>query len=348
MIRVMRHLVWALALGLCVTLIPSSVCAHAFQPALLEIHERDDGDYDVVWKASTSVGETGQAPSEVLAPKLPERCEATGQRRASEMSGRRVERWTIDCGSEGLAGAPVGVDGLDATTNDVLVRYSGQDGTTSSTVLNRETPTVSPAAVSDMDEAGAWSVARTYLGLGVEHILLGFDHLLFVLGLLLLVRGRRALVATITAFTLAHSITLALSSLGILTLPQMAVEAVIAASLMLLAVEIVRKQRGADGWTARAPWGVAFAFGLLHGFGFAGALRDIGLPSSELPVALASFNIGVEVGQLGVVAAWVVAAAALERVQKERPDWLPRAASYVIGVPASYWLFERVAGILRL
>lgn len=343
-----RQLASMLAVVSAVVLMPSMLAAHAFQPALLEIHERDGGHYDVLWKASTSAGETGRAPSEVLTPKLSERCETVGQRGVSEMSGRRVERWSIDCGQDGLVGATVGVDGLERSSNDVLVRFSAVDGTTSTTVLNRDHRSFVPGETAHGEFDDAWSVARTYLELGVEHILLGFDHLLFVFGLLLLVRDRRTLVATITAFTIAHSITLALSSLGVLALPQSAVEAVIAASLMLLAVEVVRQQRGVEGWTARAPWGVAFAFGLLHGFGFAGALREIGLPEGELPVALASFNIGVEVGQLGVVAAWVAATAILERAEKNRPDWLPRAASYLIGVPAAYWLVERVAGILRV
>jgi hydrogenase/urease accessory protein HupE len=261
------------------------------------------------------------------------------------MSGRVVSRWVVDCGPGGLDGRTIGVDGLEQGSNDVLVRWSPRGEETQTVVLNRESRKFEPGGV-DEAPANAWSVAKTYLIIGVEHILLGFDHLLFVFGLLLLVRERRTLVATITAFTIAHSITLALSSLGVLTLSQAAVEAVIAASLMLLAVEVVRLQKGDVGWTARAPWSVAFAFGLLHGFGFAGALAEIGLPEGELPVALAAFNVGVELGQLGVVAVWVLAAEAVRRVEWERPDWLPRAAAYVVGLPAAYWMIERISGIV--
>ncbi|MGM0557874.1 MAG: HupE/UreJ family protein [Myxococcota bacterium] len=339
------HIISA-AFVLAVILIPSLAQSHAFQPALLELSEAQPGRYEVLWKASTSVGETGRAPAEVLSPTLPDACEAVSPRRTTEMSGRLVSRWTVECVPDGINGGTIGVQGLEEGTNDVLVRFFPTGADAQTVVLNHDNRQFVPGGMDAGGPDDVWSVATTYLGLGVEHILLGFDHLLFVFGLLLLVRERRTLVATITAFTVAHSITLALSSLGVLTLSQSAVEAVIAASLMLLAVEALRLQRGEDGWTARAPWSVAFAFGLLHGFGFAGALAEIGLPDGELPVALAAFNVGVELGQLGVVALWVVAAAMIKRVEWRRPDWLPRAAAYLIGVPAAYWMIERISGIL--
>lgn len=336
-----------LAFGLAM-IVPALAFGHAFQPALLELSERADGRVDVVWKASTRGGEAGRPPAEVLRPELPEQCVEVGERRSIQLSSRRVERWRIDCGPGGLAGREAGVLGLDESAADALVRYRSASGETHTALLDQGDSTFVPPAEQGAESSAATTIAATYLGLGVEHILLGFDHLLFVLGLLLLVRDRRTLVTTITAFTIAHSITLVLSTLGVFALSQSAVEAVIAASLVLLAVEAVRFQNGEEGLTARAPWAVAFGFGLLHGFGFAGALRELGLPQADLPLALASFNVGVELGQLAFVGVWVAGGLVLDRIGRERPAWAPRLAAYVIGVPAAYWMIERVAKIMRI
>jgi hydrogenase/urease accessory protein HupE len=333
----------AAVLGL-LTLVPSLAGAHAFQPALLDLSEREGGSYAVTWKVSTKPGEMGRAPATELRPVLPDACETDGPVRRTQMAGRLVERWTVDCGPEGLVGRAARIDGLEDSPNDVLVRLQRDGGPLQTALLNRDKTTFEAAPSAEAPDS-SWSVASTYLVLGVEHILLGFDHLLFVVGLLLLVRSRRMLVTTITSFTVAHSVTLALSTLGIVALSQGAVEAVIALSLVLLAVEVVRKERGDIGWTAKAPWAVAFAFGLLHGFGFAGALREIGLPESDLPLALASFNVGVELGQLGFVAAWLLAGLVARRFFEEKQEWLPRLAAYGIGVPAAYWAIARIAGI---
>jgi hydrogenase/urease accessory protein HupE len=186
-------------------------------------------------------------------------------------------------------------------------------------------------------------VARTYLALGVEHILTGFDHLLFVLALLLIVKSARRIVATVTAFTVAHSLTLAAATLGFVHLPQPPVEAAIALSIAFVAAEIVHGLDGRPGLTARAPWLVAFAFGLLHGLGFAGALAEIGLPQSAIPLALLCFNLGVELGQLAFVVALL---ACLALARRARIPW-PRAArplpAYAIGALAMFWVIERVA-----
>jgi hydrogenase/urease accessory protein HupE len=187
-------------------------------------------------------------------------------------------------------------------------------------------------------------VTRTYLHLGVEHILLGIDHLLFVLALLLLVEGRRRLVGTVTAFTVAHSITLAAATLGLVYIPQQPVEAIIALSILFVAAEIVHCHQGQPGLTERRPWVVAFVFGLLHGLGFAGALREIGLPEQSIPLALLFFNLGVEVGQLLFIAVAGAIGAILHRLVVAWPAWVWQLPAYGIGTIAAYWTLERLAG----
>jgi hydrogenase/urease accessory protein HupE len=194
----------------------------------------------------------------------------------------------------------------------------------------------------------AWAVAWQYLELGVAHILLGFDHLLFVLALLLIVRGCRRLLVTVTAFTLAHSITLAAATLGFVDVPGPPVEATIALSIVFLASELVKVHRGQPSLTARAPWLVAFAFGLLHGFGFAGALADVGLPRVEIPLALLTFNLGVELGQIMFVFMALAAGWLLGRIRGEWPTWAAQLPAYGIGTVAAFWLVERVVGFWNL
>jgi hydrogenase/urease accessory protein HupE len=187
-------------------------------------------------------------------------------------------------------------------------------------------------------------VAWTYLGLGVEHILLGIDHLLFVLALLFLVQGWRRVIITITAFTVAHSITLAAATLGLVHVPQAPVEASIALSIVFVATEIVRSRMGRVSVAERWPWVIAFVFGLLHGFGFAGALREVGMPEDAIPLALLCFNIGVEVGQLLFIAAVMGIVTLLRRSAITIPAWAWRVPVYTIGTLAMYWTIERVAG----
>jgi hydrogenase/urease accessory protein HupE len=194
---------------------------------------------------------------------------------------------------------------------------------------------------------GWTQVAATYTVLGVEHILLGIDHLLFILALLLLVRGWGRLAATVTAFTIAHSFTLAAATLGLVHVPQRPVEAAVALSIAFVAAEIVQARRGQPGLTARSPWIAAFAFGLLHGLGFAGALSEVGLPQSAIPAALFFFNIGVEIGQLLFIAAafavFVTARQAARRLRAPQPSWAWRIPPYAIGSIAAFWVIQRVA-----
>ncbi len=205
------------------------------------------------------------------------------------------------------------------------------------------------AAKADRDagmipgESSRFDVIKTYTVLGIEHILLGIDHLLFVLALIMITKGKWRILKTITAFTLAHSITLSLAALGIVNFPGPPVEAVIALSIVFLASEILRNYKGEQTLTGKKPWIVAFTFGLLHGFGFAGALADIGLPQTEIPLALAFFNIGVELGQI-IFVIFMLAVIYVINLKKDWPPVLKKIPAYAIGSLAAFWMVERIAG----
>lgn len=341
-----RLVLGLLALLLFVTLVPSAR-AHEFRPALLRLEQRADaaGSFDLRL-IPPKLSSAGPIAAGELTPIVPAHCEL---RTRSEVA------FTIDCGEQGLIGE-LGVAGLDRHPIDVLVEVSYADTTRFTSVLGPDQPSV--AIAGDATEQRD-SVFSDYLLLGVEHILIGLDHLLFVLGLVLLVRARdlptasiRRLLWTVTAFTLAHSITLAASTLELVQLPSAPVEAGIALSILLLARELALGLDGqdTDTLTWRSPWLVAFLFGLLHGFGFAGALREIGLPPSQTPLALLAFNLGVEAGQLGVVAllllsfaglrrlaAWLHLGAQTEAFARKLPIW-------AMGALAFAWTIERVLG----
>jgi hydrogenase/urease accessory protein HupE len=267
--------------------VSSAGVAHEVRPAYLRIQQTADQAYDILWRVPAR-GEMRLA----LYVRLPENCTTRGEARSWQQNAAFMERWIADCDG-GLVGKKILIEGLSATITDVLSRYERLDGTTQ---ITRLTPADDSFVVTDKE---SWQeVASTYSLLGVEHILLGIDHLLFVLALLMIVEGWRKLVATVTAFTLAHSITLAAATLGWVDVPPAPVEAVIALSILFVAAEIVHWRQGKPGITRHKPWLVAFTFGLLHGFGFAGALVEIGLPEHAIPLALLFFNVGVEAGQL--------------------------------------------------
>jgi hydrogenase/urease accessory protein HupE len=249
-----------------------------------------------------------------------------------------TEKASFNC-SGGLVGHIVTIDGLSTTLTDVLARVERPDGTTQ---IARLTP-AAPAFVVEATP-NAFSIASTYLVLGINHILLGIDHLLFVFALLLLVSDTRKLIWTITAFTAAHSLTLAAATLGFVQVPQSPVEAVIALSIVFIASEIVHVSQGRPGLTQRRPWIVAFVFGLLHGFGFAGALNEIGLPEQSIPLALLLFNVGVELGQLGFIAVVILIRVAFDKYSFKVPRWANQAPAYLIGSVAAYWTIERTVG----
>jgi hydrogenase/urease accessory protein HupE len=306
--------------------------AHEVRPAYLELRETAPGVFDVLWKTPMR-GELRLA----LDPEFSGRTSLASPPSARATRDAVVRTWTLSA-DEPLRGQSVAIRGLEATLTDALVRIEFADG---ATWVERLTPQ-QPAATIPAATTGL-AIAGEYFGLGVEHILLGIDHLLFVLALVVLVRNRWQLVSAITAFTVAHSITLALATLGFVRVPQAPVEAVIALSVAFVAAEIVRSRRGHGGFAARAPWTVAFAFGLLHGFGFAGALAEVGLPAANIPVALLFFNLGVEAGQLLFIGAVLAAAALARRIRFATPRWAGLVPPYAIGSVAMFWVAQRIA-----
>lgn len=327
-----RALAWAVALCALIVIIGATPAfADVFRPAYLELKQRDADTFDVVWR----VPALGDALLGIHV-RFPEGTDQVTAPRGRVTDGAYTERWTIRRRG-GLAGREIRIEGLPASVTDVLARVERADG---GTQVARMVPTRPRFTVEGpRDGTHVW---RTYVALGVRHILEGLDHLLFVLALVLVVRNIRRLLVTITAFTAAHSLTLAAATLGLVTVPQAPVEAVIALSIVFVAAEIVHSLQGRPGLTARAPWVVAFSFGLLHGFGFAGALAEVGLPTGAIPLALLGFNVGVELGQLLFVAAvWVVLIAGA-RSELRWPVWARPLPAYAIGSVAMYWVIERV------
>jgi hypothetical protein len=329
------------ALAVLVMLFSASVEAHEVRPAYLELRQTGAETYDALWK----VPGRGDNLRLGLYVELPASCTNVSEPRGVFVANAFTERWSFRCPG-GLTGSTIRIAGLSATMTDVLVRLERLDGTTQASRL-----TPSAASLIVAAAPSATQVARTYLSLGVEHILGGMDHLLFVLALLLLVRGWRRIVVTVTAFTVAHSLTLGAATLGVLRVSQQPIEAVIALSIAFVAAELLRGEHR-QSLTARWPWIVAFTFGLLHGFGFAGALSEVGLPQSAIPLALLFFNVGVEVGQLLFIAV-VLATSALGRVVIGRlePGTLGAhlssfsrlAPPYAIGSVAMFWVIQRIA-----
>ena len=353
-----RLLGWMLPLLAAVAL-PSVLAAHEVRPAYLELTEVSPGRFEVLWKQPVLAdAEPGLVRRLPLRPAFPAHCREAGRALPELTAAALLERWTVDCGAVGLGGAPIEIAGLPRTLTDVLLRVRFDDGASVDHLLRPEAPRV----VVSPDGGGGMAVPA-YLRLGVEHLLFGFDHILFVVGLMFLVRRPLQLVQVVTAFTAAHSITLALSTLGVLTLSQRPVEAVIALSILYLAVELARgagagrADRGHHGTgakgpdsagfsLARSPWAIAFGFGLLHGFGFAGALADIGLPEQARAMALLLFNVGVEIGQLMVVGVLLALLYGLRARRVPVPAAVALAPIYVMGTVSAYWFVERVLSMM--
>jgi hydrogenase/urease accessory protein HupE len=318
-------------IALCLAGLAWAAQADVFRPAYLELREAGGDRYDVMWKVPAQ-GEARLAAEVIFPPGTTQLAEP----QSLSSGGAFVERWRIHRPG-GLAGQVLRIDGIAAGVTDVIVRVERADGGSQVERLlpERTAFTVKPAT-------GMAEVAGSYLVLGITHILGGIDHLLFVLALLLVVRGARRIVATITAFTLAHSLTLAAATLGWVHVPGPPVEAMIALSIVFVAAEVVHGMRGRPGLTARAPWVVAFTFGLLHGFGFAGALAEIGLPQTAVPLALLMFNVGVEIGQLVFVSVLLGASTLLTRLPTKLPTWTRGVLPYAVGGMAMFWVLERV------
>lgn len=307
--------------------------AHEVRPAYLELRQTSPETYDVFWKVPT----LGDSQRLGIYVKLPTDTEEIVKPIGSFNQGAYIERSEVKCPG-GLDGQTITIDGLRETQIDVLVRVERTDGGTQTVRLLSDAPSFTVEAT-----ASRWAVSKTYLVLGIEHILLGIDHLLFVLALVLLVKGWKRVLGTITAFTVAHSITLAAATLGFVHVPGPPVEACIALSIVFVAAEIVHGRQGRPGLTARAPWVVAFTFGLLHGFGFAGALSEVGLPQQAIPFALFFFNVGVELGQILFITAVFGVMTFGRQIPVRPPAWGWRFAPYAIGSVAMFWVIERIA-----
>jgi len=309
------------------------VNADVFKPAYLELRELGDDQYEVLWK----VPALGADQRLAVYVRFPDGTQNLSESQPFISDGAWVERWKISHPG-GLVGKTVRIEGKATGVSDIIARVERLDGSSQVERLEASAPQFQVRA-----SAGTSEIAWSYTVLGVEHILNGIDHLLFVFALLLVVSGGKRIVATVTAFTVAHSITLVAATLGWVSVPGSPVEAIIALSIVFVAAEVIHGFQGNPGLTARAPWIVAFSFGLLHGFGFAGALAETGLPQTAIPVALLMFNIGVEIGQLLFVIAVLVLAAVCRKMLTNRPAWAIPAAAYGVGSVAAFWTIERVA-----
>ena len=326
---------WLLVLGCVAFLLGVPLRAHETRPAYLELRELSDERYALHWKVP-ALGDLRLG----LDPRFPEECVSEGEPLRFRSAGAFVERRRLHCPG-GLDGRMLTIDGLERTKTDVLVRLVHANGAVETARLTPARPSlVFAAAPAGLD------AARAYLWLGFEHILLGLDHLLFVLGLLLLVRGRARLFWTISAFTLAHSLTLALATLNLARVPVEPLNAAIALSILFLGPEIVRVWRGETSLTLRRPWLVAFLFGLLHGFGFASGLTTLGFAPAEVAQALLWFNVGVEVGQVGFVLLLVSLVRAFRVLEIAWPAWAVRVPGYAVGSCGAWWTIERVLPLL--
>jgi hydrogenase/urease accessory protein HupE len=316
---------------LLVSLAPDVAAAHEVRPGFLELREQSDGSYSMLWK-QPSGGEIEIR----IAPVFPEGCRLATRDRQQVTPGALISRGTLVC-KDGLAGKSIAIAGLETTITDVLVRVHHADGRLESHVLRPASTSVTLGGVTSKGQL-AWN----YFGLGIEHILLGVDHLLFVLGLLLIVADRWTLVRTITAFTVAHSITLGVATLGYVSAPTLPLNVAIALSILFLGPEMVRAWRGETSFTIENPWVVAFAFGLLHGFGFASGLSTTGLPQSEIPFALLMFNLGVEAGQLAFVLLVLLLERSFRVLQIHWPRFAQLLPAYTVGGLGAYWTLQRV------
>jgi hydrogenase/urease accessory protein HupE len=310
--------------------------AHEIRPAYLEFKETAPGRFSILWRTPVLAGM--RLP---VSLKLPQDVRNVREPEVLELTDSLVERRWIDAGPKGLAGKRIEIVGLQLTITDALVRMEMLDGRKWTTILHPSQPWVEIAA------AQTWlGVGSTYIVQGIRHIIFGADHLLFVLGLLLIVKGKMMLLKTITAFTLAHSITLGIATLGYGSVPLPPLNVAIAISILFLGPEIVRCWRGETSLTIRYPWLVALLFGLLHGFGFASGLSTAGLPRAEIPLALLCFNVGVELGQLAFVFTALALARSFKVLEIRWPRWVQALPGYTVGSLGAYWTIQRTLVLL--
>jgi hydrogenase/urease accessory protein HupE len=310
--------------------------AHESQPCLLNLRQLDSDTWQLSWRTPP-----GRGAAYPVSPELPQEWEVLETSKVRSMGDYDLQLQLLRIPAGAIDGSLISFPGLRGSPTDVYVRLSRLDGTQFSAVVRSTSP------VLVLRGSRSWQqTTGEFIALGCQHILLGIDHLLFVFGLLLIVRGNRALLRTITAFTLAHSITLALASLGIVSIARAPVEASIAMSIMFLGPEIIRARRGESSLTIRQPWLVAFVFGLLHGFGFASGLSLAGIPQAEIPLGLLSFNIGVELGQLMFVGVVLLLGFALRSWKISLPNRLQQAPAYIVGIAGAFWFIQRTFQII--
>jgi hydrogenase/urease accessory protein HupE len=306
------------------------LAAHEMQPAFLELKQTGAEEWQVLWKTPARADlQSG------MIPRLPKEARVTSDPVRMKVGDAATEQFTMVCAG-GLDGKEVAVDGAAAAIADVLVRVERLNGASQ---VFRLTPDQRSHVIEPAP--GRWQEVKTYLNMGVGHILMGVDHLLFVLGLLLIVRDRWMLLKTITAFTVAHSITLGVATMGWASAPMLPLNAAIALSILFLGPEIVRVRRGETSLTIRHPWVVAGAFGLLHGFRFASGLTALGLPRAEIPLALLFFNCGVEIGQLFFVALILLLALSFRTLEIRWARWAEALPAYTVGGLGAYWTIQR-------
>lgn len=329
-----RALPTLLAFACLCVLALSAACADEIRPAYLELREVAPGEFDVLWQTPI-MGDTRLD----LEPEFSGEATPISPAATRTADGNAIRTWTLR--APALRGQTLRIRGLEKTVTDVLTRIAFLDGSVAINVLQPATPfVVIPERQSKL------ALARDYIVFGIQHIIFGADHLLFVLGLLMIVADRWMLVKTVTAFTVAHSMTLAVATLGYAHAPVEPLNAAIALSILFLGPEIARIWRGETSLTIRAPWLVAFVFGLLHGFGFAGALTGAGLPRGDLAIALLTFNIGVEIGQIAFVLLVVALERSFRQLEIDWPTWLARAPGYLIGSAGAFWTIQRTAIML--
>jgi len=330
-----RFAIFILVLAL-VTGASAGAHAHESQPGTLELRQVDKNRYEVTWRAPIYFGQPHPARLE-----LPQHWKTLAEPTVQQLADSQVFRLVVAIGRQGEEGSIIRFTGLENTVTDVFVRLNRLDGTTMTAVVRPSKP------YAQLRGGRTWyTTAGEYIGLGFYHILQGLDHLLFVLGLLLIVKGRMMLLRTITAFTVAHSITLAIATLGYASAPLPPLNAAIALSILFLGPEIVRSWRGKTSLTIQYPWVVAFLFGLLHGFGFASGLSTTGMPKAELPVALLFFNVGVELGQLVFVFTALALVKSFKVLEVRWPRWAEALPGYTVGSLGAYWAIQRTVILL--
>lgn len=305
--------------------------AHESQPGLLELKQVGENRYEVVWRAPIYYGRAH--PAKLM---LPQAWRTVGQPTVQKLTDSNLHRRIVEVPGGSIHGSIIRFPGLKSTITDVFVRVSRLDGSEMATVVRPTQP-----FIEIRGQRPWYTSAGEYLVLGFHHILMGVDHLLFVLGLLIIVQSRGMLIKTITSFTVAHSITLAIATLNYARVAGPPLNAAIALSILFLGPEIVRVWRGETSFTIRHPWVVAFGFGLLHGFGFASGLSTVGMPRAEIPLALLMFNIGVEMGQIVFVILILLMARSAKVLEFRWPRWVEYVPGYTIGSLGAYWTVQR-------